>query len=31
MVLTDFLPRQKHDDSNSQEIIPIAFDVQSIL
>ena len=31
MVLSDFLLRQKHDDSNLHEIIPISFNMQSIL
>ena len=31
MVLSDFLSRQKHDDSNPHEIIPISFKMQSIL
>ena len=31
MVLSDFLSRQKHDDSNPHEIIPISFNMQSIL
>ena len=31
MVLSDFLSRQKHDDSNSHEIIPISFNMQGIL
>ena len=28
MVLSDFLSRQKHDDSNPHEIIPISFNIQ---
>ena len=31
MILSDLLSRQKHDDSNPQEIIPISFNMQSIL
>ena len=31
MVLSDFLSRQKHDDSNPHEIIPISFNMQCIL
>ena len=31
MILGDFLSRQKHDDSNPHEIIPISFNMQSIL
>ena len=31
MVLTDFLPRQKHDDGDPYEIIPISFNMQNIL
>ena len=31
MILSDFLSRQKHDDSNPHEIIPISFLMQSIL
>ena len=31
MTLSDFLSRQKHNDSNSHEIIPISFNMQSIL
>ena len=31
MILIDILSRQKHDDSNPHEIIPISFNVQSIL
>ena len=31
MVLNDFLSRQKHDDSNPHEIIPILFNMQNIL
>ena len=30
-MLSDFLSRQKHDDSNPHEIIPILFNMQSIL
>ena len=31
MVLSDFLSRQKHDDSNHSEIIPILFNMQNML
>ena len=31
MILSNFLSRQKHDDSNWHEIIPISFIMQSIL
>ena len=31
MVLSDFLLRQKNDDSNHNEIIPISFDMYKIL
>ena len=31
MILNDFLSRQKHDDSNPHEIIPISFNMQSML
>ena len=31
MILSDFLSRQKHDDSNPHEIIPISFHMQNIL
>ena len=31
MVLSDFLSRQKHDDSNLHEITPISFNMQSLL
>ena len=31
MVLSDFLSRQKHDDSNPHEIIPISFNMKHIL
>ena len=31
MILRDFLPRQKHDESNPHEIIPISYNMQSIL
>ena len=31
MILSDFLSRQKHDNSNPHEIIPISFIMQSIL
>ena len=30
MILSDFLSRQKHDNSNPHEIIPISFNMQSI-
>ena len=30
MILSDFLPRQKHDDSNPPEIIPISFNMHNI-
>ena len=30
-ILSDFLSRQKHDDSNPHEIIPISFNMQHIL
>ena len=30
MILSDFLSRQKHDDSNLHEIIPISFNMQNI-
>ena len=31
MILSDLLSRQKHDDSNPHEIMPISFNMQSIL
>ena len=31
MILSDFLSRQKHDNSNPHEIIPISFNMLSIL
>ena len=31
LILSDFLSRQKHDDSNLHEIIPISFNMQGIL
>ena len=31
MILSDFLSRQKHDDSNPHEIIHISFNMHSIL
>ena len=31
MVLSDFLSRQKHDDSNPHEIIPISFNMYNTL
>ena len=31
MILSNLLSRQKHDDSNPHEIIPISFNMQSIL
>ena len=31
MVLSDFLPRQKTDDSNPHEIIPISFTLKSLV
>ena len=31
MVLSDFLSRQKHDDSDPHEIIPISFDMYNTL
>ena len=31
MILSDFLSRQKHDDSNPHKIIPISFSMYSIL
>ena len=31
MILSDFLSRQKHDDSNLHDIIPISFNMYNIL
>ena len=31
MIFSDFLSRQKHDDSNTYEIIQISFNMQGIL
>ena len=31
MILSDFLSRQRHDNSNQHEIIPISFSMQNIL
>ena len=31
MILSDFLSRQKHDDSNPHEVIPISFNMHNIL
>ena len=31
MILSSFLSRQKHDESNPHEIIPVSFNMQSIL
>ena len=31
MILSDFLSRQQHDDSNPHEIIPISFNMQNVL
>ena len=31
MILSNFLSRQKHDDNNPYEIIPISFNLQNIL
>ena len=31
MILSDFLSRQKHDDSNPHEITPISFSMQNVL
>ena len=31
MILSDFLSRQEHDDSNAQKIIPISFNMQNVL
>ena len=31
MILSDFLSRQKHDDSNPHEIIPISFNMHNVL
>ena len=31
MILNDFLSRQKHDNSNPHDIIPILFNMQNVL
>ena len=31
MILSDFLSRQKHEDGNPHEIIPISFNMHNIL
>ena len=31
MVLSDFLSRQKHDDSEPHDIIPISFNIHNVL
>ena len=31
MILSDFLSRQRTDNSNPHEIVPISFDLQAIL
>ena len=31
MILSDFLSRQKHDDSDPHEIIPLSFNMQNVL
>ena len=31
MMLSDFLSKKKHDDSNPHEIIPILFNIQNVL
>ena len=31
MILSDFLSRQKHDNGNLHEIIPILFNMQNVL
>ena len=31
MILSEFLSRQKHDNSNSYEIMPILFNMQNVL
>ena len=31
MILSNFLSRQKHDDNNLHDIIPISFNIQNIL
>ena len=31
MILSDFLSRQKHDDSDPHDIIPISFNMHSVL
>ena len=31
MILSDLLSRQKHDNSNAHEIIPVSFNMQGVL
>ena len=31
MILSDFLSRHKHNDSNSHEVIPISFNMHNVL
>ena len=31
MILSDFLSRQKHDDSDPHDIIPISFNMHNVL
>ena len=31
MILSDFLSRQNHDDSNPHELIPISFNIHNLL
>ena len=31
MVLSDFLPRQNHDDSNPHKVIPVSFNMHNLL
>ena len=31
MILSDFLSRQKHDDSNPHKVIPISFNMDNLL
>ena len=31
MIFCDFLPRQKHDESDPHEIIPVSFNMQEVL
>ena len=31
MILSDFLSRQKHDDNNPSEIMPISFNMYNII